>query len=165
MKINFRQELHFRWKRSTREWAVRLVKAKEQVVKQCWNLYCAILIACIYSMKQRGLCDFLEWTSDLRTYQGHHFWRPLATPWSGMTFRWKNIPMFWYAERTVFKMICTGVPHIVLHVLCSTRTPGGYFIPPKVSFGKNGDFWVKISQCFGMLKEPFSKWFVQVSRI
>ena len=134
MKINFRQELHFRWKRSTREWAVRLVKAKEQVVKQCWNLYCAILIACIYSMKQRGLCDFLEWTSDLRTYQGHHFWRPLATPWSGMTFRWKNIPMFWYAERTVFKMICTGVPHIVLHVLCSTRTSGGYFRPSEVRF-------------------------------
>ena len=32
------------------------------------------------------------------------------------------------------KMACTGVPQIVLHVLCSTRTSGGYFRPSEVSF-------------------------------
>ena len=32
------------------------------------------------------------------------------------------------------KMACTGVPHIVLHVLCSTRTSGGYFRPSEVRF-------------------------------
>ena len=31
-------------------------------------------------------------------------------------------------------MACTGVPHIVLHVLCSTRTFGGQFRPSEVRF-------------------------------
>merc|ERR1719394_635541 len=32
------------------------------------------------------------------------------------------------------QMACTGVPQIVLHILCSTRTYWGYFRPSKVSF-------------------------------
>ena len=32
------------------------------------------------------------------------------------------------------KMACTGVPHIVLHVSCWTRTSGGYFRPSEVRF-------------------------------
>ena len=32
------------------------------------------------------------------------------------------------------KMACTGVPHIVLHVSCRTRTSGGYFWPSEVRF-------------------------------
>ena len=32
------------------------------------------------------------------------------------------------------KMACTGVPHIVLHVLCSTRTSGGYYEPSEIRF-------------------------------
>ena len=32
------------------------------------------------------------------------------------------------------KMACTGVPHIVLHVSCWTRTSGGYFWPSEVRF-------------------------------
>ena len=32
------------------------------------------------------------------------------------------------------KIACTGVPHIVLHVLCSTRTSGGHFRPHEVGF-------------------------------
>ena len=32
------------------------------------------------------------------------------------------------------KMACTGVPHIVLHVSCHTRTSGGYFWPSEVRF-------------------------------
>ena len=32
------------------------------------------------------------------------------------------------------KMACTGVPHIVLHVSCQTRTSGGYFRPSEVRF-------------------------------
>ena len=32
------------------------------------------------------------------------------------------------------EMACTGVPQIVLHVLCSTRTIWGHFMPCKVSF-------------------------------
>ena len=32
------------------------------------------------------------------------------------------------------KMACTGVPHIVLHVSCGTRTSGGYFWPSEVRF-------------------------------
>ena len=31
-------------------------------------------------------------------------------------------------------MACTGVPHIVLHVLCSTRTSGGYYEPSEIRF-------------------------------
>ena len=31
-------------------------------------------------------------------------------------------------------MACTGVPHIVLHVLCSTRTSGGYYKPSEIRF-------------------------------
>ena len=32
------------------------------------------------------------------------------------------------------QMACTGVPQIVLHILCSTRTYWGHFRPCKVSF-------------------------------
>ena len=32
------------------------------------------------------------------------------------------------------EMACTGVPQIVLHILCSTRTYWGHFRPCKVSF-------------------------------
>ena len=32
------------------------------------------------------------------------------------------------------KMACRGVPHIVLHVSCWTRTSGGYFWPSEVRF-------------------------------
>ena len=32
------------------------------------------------------------------------------------------------------KMACTGVPHIVLHVSCRTRTSGGCFWPSEVRF-------------------------------
>ena len=35
-----------------------------------------------------------------------------------------------------FKMAGTGVPHIVLHVLCSTRTSGGNFRPQKSVLSK-----------------------------
>ena len=38
------------------------------------------------------------------------------------------------------KMASTGVPNIVLHVLCSNLSSGGYFRPSKVSIG-----------CFGQL--------------
>ena len=31
-------------------------------------------------------------------------------------------------------MACTGVPHIVLHVLCSTRTSWGYHKPSEIRF-------------------------------
>ena len=31
-------------------------------------------------------------------------------------------------------MACTGVPHIVLHVLCSTRTSEGYYEPSEIRF-------------------------------
>ena len=32
------------------------------------------------------------------------------------------------------KMACTGVPHIVIHVLCSTCTSGGYHEPSEIRF-------------------------------
>ena len=35
-------------------------------------------------------------------------------------------------------MVCTGVPHIVLHVSCRTRTSGGIFGPLKSDLGV---FW------------------------
>ena len=40
----------------------------------------------------------------------------------------KLVKFFWS------KMACTGVPHIVLHVSCLTRTSGGYFWPSEVRF-------------------------------
>ena len=44
----------------------------------------------------------------------------------------------------LFKMVCTCVPHIVLHVLSSTSTSGGYFRPQKSILAKIaifGCFW------------------------
>ena len=42
-----------------------------------------------------------------------------------------------------FKMVCTCVPHIVLHVLSSTCTPEGYFRPEKSILAK-----IAIFGCF-----------------
>ena len=39
-----------------------------------------------------------------------------------------------------FKMVCTCVPHIALHVLSSTSTSGGYFRPWKSILAKNAIF-------------------------
>ena len=44
----------------------------------------------------------------------------------------------------LFKMVCTCVPHIVLHVLSSTSTSGGYFRPQKSILTK-----IAIFGCFG----------------
>ena len=48
-------------------------------------------------------------------------WLFLAPPADPVKFFW-------------FKMACTCVPHIVLHVSCRTRTSGGYFRPSEVRF-------------------------------
>ena len=49
------------------------------------------------------------------------FWPSLTPPANLVKFFWS-------------KMACTGVPHIVLHVSCGTRTSGGYFWPSEVRF-------------------------------
>ena len=49
------------------------------------------------------------------------FWPSLTPPANPVKFFWS-------------KMACTGVPHIVLHVSCRTRTSGGYFWPSEVRF-------------------------------
>ena len=65
------------------------------------------------------------------------FWnRPENWLWSGkirivLEVLWppcKPSQLFWS------KMASAGVPHIVLHVLCSTRTSGGYLRPSEVRF-------------------------------
>ena len=53
----------------------------------------------------------------------------LAIFWPSMTPPANLVKLFW------FKMACTGVPHIVLRVLCWTCTSGFFFRPSKVSFG------------------------------
>ena len=49
------------------------------------------------------------------------FWPSLTPPANPVKFFWS-------------KMACTGVPHIVLHVSCWTRTSWGYFRPSEVRF-------------------------------
>ena len=59
------------------------------------------------------------------------FWPSLTPPVDPVNFFW-------------FKMVCTCVPHIVLHVLSSTSTWGGYFRPQKSILAKIalfGCFW------------------------
>ena len=53
------------------------------------------------------------------------FWPSLTPPANPVKFFWS-------------KMVCTGVPHIVLHVSCQTRTSGGIFGPLKSDLGV---FW------------------------
>ena len=69
-----------------------------------------------------------------------------------------NLAKLFWAE-----MACTGVKHIVLHVLCLTRTSGGYFRPSdlfrqKHTFCKKGPFpqqiWLKLV-----------RWLLNTSRI
>ena len=52
----------------------------------------------------------------------------LAIFWPSLTPPANPVKLFW------FKMTWKGVPHIVLHVLCSTRTSGGYLRPSEVRF-------------------------------
>ena len=63
-----------------------------------------------------------------------HFWLFLAPPADPVEFLW-------------FKREGTGVPHIVLHVSCWTRTFRGYFRPQKSVLSKIAIFscfWAKI---------------------
>ena len=53
--------------------------------------------------------------------------------WPSLTPHANSVKSLWS------QMACTGVPHIVLHILCSTRTCWGHFRPSKVSyFGRFG---------------------------
>ena len=56
------------------------------------------------------------------------------------------------------KIACTGVSHIVLHVLCSTRTSGGHLRPSEVTFrailSVSGDLFYKAKTHFSQ-KGPF----------
>ena len=63
-------------------------------------------------------CPWLIWV---------HFWARL---WPSLTPPGNPVKFFgpkWLVH-------CTGVPHIVLHVWCSTRISGGYFWPSEVKF-------------------------------
>ena len=57
------------------------------------------------------------------------FWPSLTPPANPVNFFWS-------------KMACTGVPHIVLHVSCPTRTSGGYFRPSWVRIRAILDLWI-----------------------
>ena len=63
--------------------------------------------------------------------------------WSSHTPPADPVKLLW------FKMVCTCVPHIVLHVLSSTSTSGGYFRPRKSILAK-----IAIFGCFGGLFTP-----------
>ena len=54
-----------------------------------------------------------------------------AIPWQILTF---PDPPCQLGQLKWSQMACTGVPQIVLHILCSTRTYWGHFRPCKVSF-------------------------------
>ena len=61
------------------------------------------------------------------------------------------------------KMACTWVLHIVLHVLCGTRTSGVHFRPPKVSFSAifaiSGVFFYKAFFQNWFFQNPLMGWF------
>ena len=68
------------------------------------------------------------------TFKNTQFWLFLAPPANPVEF-------------LGFKMAGTGVPHIVLHVSCWTRTSRGYFRPQKSVLSKKNIFccfWAKI---------------------
>ena len=56
-------------------------------------------------------------------YKYSHFWLFLASPADPLKFLW-------------FKMAGTGVPHVLLHILCWSRTSRGYFRPQKSVLAK-----------------------------
>ena len=56
------------------------------------------------------------------------FWPSLTPPATPVKFFWS-------------KMACTGVPHIVLHVSCWTRTSRGYFGPLRSDLRVFWPFW------------------------
>ena len=76
---------------------------------------------------------------------GAIFWPSLPPPANPVKFFWS-------------KMACTSVPHIVLYVLCTTRTPGGYSRPSEVRFralfAVSGDLFYK-AKTHILQKGPF----------
>ena len=82
-------------------------------------------------MKSSTFLDPLEHIFVLLYFQKQPLLLFLAPPAYPVEFLW-------------FKMAGTGVPHIVLLVLCSTRTSEGYFRPKKSIVSKIATF-----SCFG----------------
>ena len=82
-----------------------------------------------------------SWGDHLGSISGS--WTHLGASWGLRSQKWgpylaifgpsltppANLVKFFWS-----KMACTGVPHIVLHVSCRTRTSGGYFWPSEVRF-------------------------------
>ena len=94
----------------------------------------------------RSLIEAPKWVKDTR--DGPKMIPPIAPDWfesiSGVLDPFRGLqraPKPW--ARPILdhiltlpwsKMASTDVPHIVLHVLCSTRTSGGYFRPSEARF-------------------------------
>ena len=111
--------------------------------------------------KHQVRCGGLRWTPILKIlfslvlYNG----TTIESTWTFENHDWPKIApycsVFWPSlSSTVdpvkslwFKMVCTCVPHIVLHVLSSTSTSGGYFRPQKSILTKIaifGCFWREV---------------------
>ena len=94
-----------------------------------------------------GLKSIREsWGDHLGSISGS--WTHLGASWGLRSQKWgpylakfgpSLTPPANLVKKISSKMACTGVPHIVLHVLCSTRTSGGCFRPFEVRF--RGIFW------------------------